>query len=126
MATARAELLKDGLIKRELETTPWDALVELAQQKIIHELTNLSHDELGKRSLAIFGKREIDDRIVIKRMAEYLMVSSTTLEIVNHARSDLEAEYALIPEDDLETLYRLFIANDNSGATTLSSFSKDV
>lgn len=125
MATARAELLKDGLIKRELETTPWDALVELAQQKIIQELTDLSHDELGKRSLAIFGKREIDDRIVIKRMAEYLMVSSTTLEIVNYARSALEAEYAVIPEDDLETLYRLFINND-TGGTSLSSYSKDV
>lgn len=126
MVTSRTELLKDGLIKRELETTPWESLVELAHQKIIQELMNLSHDELGKRSLAIFGKREIDDRVVIKRMAEYLMVSSTTLEIVNHARAALEVEYALIPEDDLETLHRLFISNDSTGTATLTTYSKDI
>lgn len=125
MATARAELLKDGLIKRELETTPWESLVELAHKRIVLELTELSQDELGKRSLAIFGKREIDDRIQIKRMAEYLMVSSTTLEIVNRARTALEAEYAMIPEEDLETLHRIFISND-AVAISLSSFSKDI
>ena len=126
--STRAEFLRSSLIKRELETTPWEALSELAKKKIINDLTLLSHSEIERRSIETFGKHDIDSRKMIKNLAEYIMVSATTLEIVDHARAALEQEYALIPEEDLETLYRLF-SNDNSGenlSQRLNTLSKEV
>lgn len=128
MSSSRVEFLKTALIKRELETTPWEALVQLAHKKVHQDISELSLSELEKRALAAFGKYDINIKQTVKRLAEYTMVSSTTLEVVEQARLALEAEYQIIPAEDLETLYRLFMNKDDgdSQKTSIETLSKDI
>lgn len=129
MSASRTEYLKTSLIKRELETTPWEALVELAQKKIVEDVSSLSLTELEKESIESLGRFDLDIKRATFRLAEFKMVTATTLEIVDHARQALELEYSLIPVVDLETLYRLFLNSDSSGqqvAEPIVTLSKDV
>lgn len=128
MSVSRIEHLKTSLIKRELETTPWEALVELAHKKVVGEVNALSLSDLEKQSMESLGKFDLDIKRTISRLAEYMMVTATTLEIVEHARNALEVEYSLIPVEDLETLYRLFMSSDEGGQVVapIITLSKDV
>lgn len=129
MSVSRIEHLKTSLIKRELETTPWEALVGLAHKKVIGEVSALSLGDLEKQSIESLGKFDLDIKRSISRLAEYKMVTATTLEIVEHARTALELEYSLIPVEDLETLYRLFMGGADSSelpATSVVTLSKDI
>lgn len=130
MSVSRIEHLKTSLIKRELETTPWEALVELAHKKVVGDVSALSLNDLEKQSIEALGKFDLDIKRSISRLAEYKMVTATTLEIVEHARTALELEYSLIPAEDLETLYRLFMGSDESGqqvvVAPIVTLSKDI
>lgn len=128
MSASRIEHLKTSLIKRELETTPWEALVELAHKKVIADVSALSLGELEKQSIEALGKFDLDIKRSIFRLAEFMMVTATTLEIVEYARTALEVEYSLIPVEDLETLYRLFMSHDDGGeiSAPIVTLSKDI
>tara|TARA_R110000868_G_scaffold187715_3_gene430262 strand:- start:1027 stop:1434 length:408 start_codon:yes stop_codon:yes gene_type:complete len=109
MNADRSEFLKTELIKRELETTPWEALTTLAKNKLLLELLASPRDELESRCINSLGSFDRNDvKVSATALAEYIIVSSTTVEVLEHAKFALSEEYNKIPIEDLETLYKIF------------------
>lgn len=120
MTQDRCEFLKSELIKQELESTPWEALVKLAERKVLLELLAIPREELELRCVDALGKFE-DVQKSSEDLANFIIVSSTTVSVLEQARVALAKEYQQIPLEDLETLYGLF-----SGGVKSEGYQDDI
>ncbi|MBH47484.1 MAG: hypothetical protein CME71_04880 [Halobacteriovorax sp.] len=109
MSESRSDFLKSELIKRELESTPWEALTTLAKNKLLLELLAVDRGELEARCINSIGSFDRNDvKASASALADHTIVSSTTADVLAHAKTALSEEYDKIPLEDLETLYTIF------------------
>ena len=111
--------MREALINRELETTPWDALVNLVYKQISLEFSEMSYDELNGQSLRYLGESVLNHKVTIAKLAESYLKGASTLEITQKAKDALKLEYERIASEDIRTLYQIFVTKEGVAPNSL-------
>ena len=109
METLQLASMKKELIKRELETTPWEGLCELAKKQMIKNCESLETGEVEAKCLEELGYYCGEYVKSVDMLATHCLVSATTTDILAGALVALEAEYNLLEDRDVESLYKIFV-----------------
>ena len=109
MNTAQLASMRKDLIKRELETTPWEGLCELAKKQMIKTFERLEIGEVEAKCLAELGYYCGEYVKSVDMLASHCLVSATTTDVLAGALAALEAEYDLLEDRDVESLYKIFV-----------------
>ncbi|PIP90417.1 MAG: hypothetical protein COW01_09945 [Bdellovibrionales bacterium CG12_big_fil_rev_8_21_14_0_65_38_15] len=109
METLQLASMKKELIKRELETTPWEGLCELAKKQMIKNFESLEIGEVEAKCLEELGYYCGEYVKSVDMLATHCLVSATTTDILAGALVALEAEYNLLEDRDVESLYKIFV-----------------
>lgn len=109
METLQLASMKKELIKRELETTPWEGLCELAKKQMIKNFERLEIGEVEAKCLEELGYYCGEYVKSVEMLATHCLVSATTTDVLAGALVALEAEYNLLEDRDVESLYKIFV-----------------
>lgn len=109
METLQLASMKKELIKRELETTPWEGLCELAKKQMIKNFESLEIGEVEAKCLEELGYYCGEYVKSVDMLATHCLVSATTTDVLAGALVALEAEYNLLEDRDVESLYKIFV-----------------
>lgn len=126
MEQTKLERMRNDLIQRELDTTPWEAIVDLAVKKVSIEVEQLKAEDVRIFMTERLQQQIIDYTQARALMVEHIITNSTRDEVIAHVRQALAAEYENIAKSDIETLHRLFIVTGSDGGklTVTSVFNK--
>ncbi len=114
MEQQRIRKMRKDLIRREIETTPWPALLELAVKKISMEVESLKARDVQQFMIERLQRPELDLNQARSQLVEHIIKASNKNEIIEHVRQALQAEYDGMEFSDVEMLHRLFIADGGS------------
>lgn len=109
MNVVQLNSMKKELIKRELETTPWEELCELAKKQMIKTFERLEAGEVENKCLENLGYYCGDYVKSVEMLATHSLVSATSTDILASALIVLEAEYNQLDDKDIESLYKIFV-----------------
>ncbi len=109
MNTDQMSSMKKELIKRELETTPWEGLCELAKKQMVKNFEKLEIGQVEAKCLEELGYYCGEYVKSVEMLATHFLVSATTTDVLAIALSALELEYDLLEERDIESLYKIFV-----------------
>lgn len=114
MNSDQLDSMKKELIKRELETTPWDGLCDLAKKQMIKKFEGLAIGDIESKCIEEIGFYCGEYAKSVEMLATHSLVSATTTDVLASALVALEVEYDLLDERDVESLYKIFIVPDVS------------
>ncbi|MBH47378.1 MAG: hypothetical protein CME71_04340 [Halobacteriovorax sp.] len=114
MDLSNVEFIKSALIKRELETSPWQAIQDLAKRHLESFYSTLSLEQLEPFFHELHIDIQLDMKNTICELSESVLVNANFTETINYATKCLESEYSKIDYEDLLVLHRLFINEEGS------------
>ncbi len=109
MSTLQTTAMKKELIKRELETTPWDGLCVLAKKTLIKSIGELYADEIELKCLDELGFYCGDVIKSAEMLAAHQLVACTSSDVLAYALEALECEYSVLEDKDIDGLYKIFM-----------------
>ena len=115
MSTTEVSIMKKELIKRELETTPWDGLCALAKKVLTKNLSELDAEEIEVKCLDQLGFYCGDVVKSAEVLAGHQLVASTSTDVLSLALEALEDEYKSLDDGDIESLYKIFMQQPMDG-----------
>tara|TARA_R110000868_G_scaffold159516_9_gene388419 strand:+ start:9706 stop:10092 length:387 start_codon:yes stop_codon:yes gene_type:complete len=119
MDSSNTEFIKNALIKREIETSPWEAIRDLALTHLQAYYSELAMEQLEPFMRELQIEVRLDTKATITELSQAVLVNANFNETINYARKCLESEYAKIDAQDLEVLHRLFISEESQNSTLI-------
>ena len=113
MDLSNVEFIKSALIKRELETSPWQAIQDLAKKHLEVFYSTLSPEQLEPFFHELHIEVQLNMKNTICELAQSVLVNANFTETINYATKCLESEYSKIEYEDLLVLHRLFINEED-------------
>ncbi|PIP90416.1 MAG: hypothetical protein COW01_09940 [Bdellovibrionales bacterium CG12_big_fil_rev_8_21_14_0_65_38_15] len=105
-------VMKKSLIEKEVETSSWEIICDLAKKQIEFDYLAMSEEEVKAVCLELTSSYSGEFETEIKRISEIVLVSATKADVLVAAFKTLDREYDELSEIDLNCLYQIFIASN--------------
>ena len=113
MDSSNTEYIKSALIKREIETSPWQAIQELAKAHLVKYYSNLSLEQLRPYIEELGIEMQLNMKSTLSDLAQAVLINANYTETQDYAIKWLETEYEKIADSDLLVLHRLFVNEES-------------